>query len=151
MDEDILNADSYPQYPEPDVTASTSSTSEDSGIGGISFVQCATGEAVSGGSNPNSNPNSPPKSRGRVILIRLLLHGILPLGQQNFTASDKMSSLIPHPSSLHLSPQQPKKNSTSLTIVFTKRRRYFNLFLTYNDHILSFMDFKFTVSNYMYM
>ena len=65
VDEDILNADSYPQYPEHDVTASTSSTSEDSGIGGISFVHCATGEHVSGGSNPASGPNSPPKSRGR--------------------------------------------------------------------------------------
>ena len=65
VDEDILNAESYPQYPtEPDVTASASSTSEDSGIGGISFVQCATGEHVKSSTETVSNPNTPPLSRG---------------------------------------------------------------------------------------
>ena len=67
VDDDILNAESYPQHPEPDVTASTSSTSEDSGIGGISFVQCATGEHVTVRSESSSNLNTPTISRGNYI------------------------------------------------------------------------------------
>ena len=73
VDDDILKAESYPHYPEPDVTTSTSSTNEDSGIGGVSFVQCATGEHVTTGehvsasSNPSSHPNTPPKSRGELL------------------------------------------------------------------------------------
>ena len=67
VDDDILKAESYPHYPEPDETTSTSSTNEDSGIGGVSFVQCATGEHVTASSNPSSHPNTPPKSRGELL------------------------------------------------------------------------------------
>ncbi|XP_060073347.1 C-Jun-amino-terminal kinase-interacting protein 4-like isoform X5 [Ylistrum balloti] len=62
VDEEILKAESYPQYkppPEPDNLA-TSVT--DSGIGGITLVQCATGGAAG---SPNTSPvGSPHKSDG---------------------------------------------------------------------------------------
>ncbi|KAL4230890.1 MAP-kinase scaffold [Mactra antiquata] len=66
VDEDILKAESYPQYPEPAPTTDTckenkDGATEDSGIGGISFVQCATGGA--GKSSTTSPVGSPQRSR----------------------------------------------------------------------------------------
>ncbi|XP_069129928.1 C-Jun-amino-terminal kinase-interacting protein 4-like isoform X7 [Argopecten irradians] len=62
VDEEILKAESYPQYkppPEPDNLATSVS---DSGIGGITLVQCATGGATA---SPNTSPvGTPPKSDG---------------------------------------------------------------------------------------
>ncbi|XP_053399026.1 C-Jun-amino-terminal kinase-interacting protein 4-like isoform X6 [Mercenaria mercenaria] len=65
VDEDILKAESYPQYPDP-VPEDTSKGEnkdgvEDAGVGGISFVQCATGGA--GKSSTSSPVGSPPGSR----------------------------------------------------------------------------------------
>nr|XP_034303577.1 C-Jun-amino-terminal kinase-interacting protein 4 isoform X23 [Crassostrea gigas] len=57
VDEEILKAESFPQYKPPPSSSSSSSSSNDnaqadnSGIGGITFVQCATGN--------NSQPTSP--------------------------------------------------------------------------------------------
>lgn len=57
VDEEILKAESFPQYKPPPSSSSSSSSSNDntqadnSGIGGITFVQCATGN--------NSQPASP--------------------------------------------------------------------------------------------
>lgn len=62
VDEEILKAESYPQYkppPEPATDALASSVT-DSGIGGITLVQCATGGAA--GSPTGSPVGSPPKS-----------------------------------------------------------------------------------------
>ncbi|XP_056011904.1 C-Jun-amino-terminal kinase-interacting protein 4-like isoform X22 [Ostrea edulis] len=50
VDEEILKAESYPQY-KPPPPSSDNSQVENSGIGGITFVQCATGN--------NSQPSSP--------------------------------------------------------------------------------------------
>lgn len=60
VDEEILKAESFPQYKPPPSSSSSSSSSNDnaqadnSGIGGITFVQCATGN--------NSQPTSPQAS-----------------------------------------------------------------------------------------
>ncbi|XP_061188924.1 C-Jun-amino-terminal kinase-interacting protein 3-like isoform X2 [Saccostrea echinata] len=50
VDEEILKAESYPQYKPPPPSSDNSQT-ENSGMGGITFVQCATGN--------NSQPSSP--------------------------------------------------------------------------------------------
>ncbi|XP_062572105.1 C-Jun-amino-terminal kinase-interacting protein 3-like isoform X17 [Saccostrea cucullata] len=50
VDEEILKAESYPQYKPPPPSSDNSQT-ENSGMGGIMFVQCATGN--------NSQPSSP--------------------------------------------------------------------------------------------
>ena len=63
VDEDILKTDSYPQFPADSSTTADpnkENKDEDSGIGGISFVQCATG------STGMSPVNSQPVSRGTV-------------------------------------------------------------------------------------
>lgn len=66
VDEDILKAESYPQYPEPalDTSRDSKEGAEDAGVGGISFVQCATGGA--GKSSTASPVSSPPRSRGKL-------------------------------------------------------------------------------------
>ncbi|XP_052675917.1 C-Jun-amino-terminal kinase-interacting protein 4-like isoform X17 [Crassostrea angulata] len=55
VDEEILKAESFPQYKPPPSSSSSSSNdnaqADNSGIGGITFVQCATGN--------NSQPTSP--------------------------------------------------------------------------------------------
>ncbi|XP_065933017.1 C-Jun-amino-terminal kinase-interacting protein 4 isoform X18 [Magallana gigas] len=56
VDEEILKAESFPQYKPPPSSSSSSSSNDNaqadnSGIGGITFVQCATGN--------NSQPTSP--------------------------------------------------------------------------------------------
>lgn len=60
VDEDSLKSDAYPQYPNDTTAADAANQNkeEDSGIGGISFVQCATG------STGKSPVNSRPPSRG---------------------------------------------------------------------------------------
>ncbi|XP_060567901.1 C-Jun-amino-terminal kinase-interacting protein 4-like, partial [Ruditapes philippinarum] len=71
VDEDILKAESYPQYPEPvpeDTSKENKEGGEDAGVGGISFVQCATGGAGKSstaspvGSAPGSRDASPSRS-----------------------------------------------------------------------------------------
>lgn len=81
VEEEILKAESYPQYkPPPPATDSVltpdsvittdsmaSSVTDNSGIGGISFVQCATGSA-----SPSSSPvGSPPKGLFHVSLFKI--------------------------------------------------------------------------------
>lgn len=52
VDEEILKAESFPQYkPPPSSTSNDNAQADNSGIGGITFVQCATGN--------NSQPTSP--------------------------------------------------------------------------------------------
>lgn len=52
VDEEILKAESFPQYkPPPSSTSNDNAQADNSGIGGITFVQCATGN--------NSQPASP--------------------------------------------------------------------------------------------
>lgn len=66
VDEEILKAESYPQYNPPPMDKDNQAT--DSGIGDISFVQC-----VNTGGKPSSKPTSPmsspfgsPQSKGKV-------------------------------------------------------------------------------------
>ncbi|KAJ8305216.1 hypothetical protein KUTeg_017232 [Tegillarca granosa] len=56
VDEEILKAESYPQYKPPPPTDNNSD--QNSGIGGITFVQC-----VAGTSSPSTSPVGSPKSR----------------------------------------------------------------------------------------
>ena len=63
VDEEILKAESYPQYNVPIDDKDNQTT--DSGIGGISFVQCATGKPDSRSATPTSSPFGSPKSTGR--------------------------------------------------------------------------------------
>ena len=60
VDEEILKAESYPQYNVPIDDKDNQTT--DSGIGGISFVQCATGKPDSRSATPTSSPFGSPKS-----------------------------------------------------------------------------------------
>ncbi|WAQ98435.1 JIP4-like protein [Mya arenaria] len=60
VDEDILKADSYPHYPDPTPSSGAQGVGdekregEEAGIGGVSFVQCATGSSAEGKSGDAS-------------------------------------------------------------------------------------------------
>ncbi|XP_033743951.1 C-Jun-amino-terminal kinase-interacting protein 4-like isoform X5 [Pecten maximus] len=65
VDEEILKAESYPQYKPPPEPDSLATSVTDSGIGGITLVQCATGGATG---SPNTSPvGSPHKSDGESL------------------------------------------------------------------------------------
>ncbi|KAH3833821.1 hypothetical protein DPMN_107137 [Dreissena polymorpha] len=66
VDEDILRADAYPQYPEappPSAEGAHEGAGEEPGIGGISLVQCATGSTMGQRSGQHTPSATPPGSR----------------------------------------------------------------------------------------
>ncbi|XP_078323877.1 C-Jun-amino-terminal kinase-interacting protein 4-like isoform X18 [Crassostrea virginica] len=62
VDEEILKAESYPQYKPPPPSSSENAQVDNSGIGGITFVQCATGNSSQPGS-PQVSPVGSYKSK----------------------------------------------------------------------------------------
>ena len=66
VDEEILKAESYPQYKPPPPSSSENAQVDNSGIGGITFVQCATGNSSQPGS-PQVSPVGSYKSKGEHI------------------------------------------------------------------------------------
>jgi hypothetical protein len=93
VDEEILKAEAYPQYNVPIDDKDNQTT--DSGIGGISFVQCATGKPDSRSATPTSSPFGSPKSAGRLSNMILVASVLYNVPQEN-QAVDKLPPLL-HP------------------------------------------------------
>jgi len=72
VDEDILKADAYPQFPDgpapPPGQGEEKKEGEEPGIGGISFVQCATGSSVGAG-DLTPPMQEQPGSRGEIFHV----------------------------------------------------------------------------------